>query len=106
MSQSYLKVAVVLTLKHGDQAPAGFVAILPKSGCCSDTLCRYDRRGKYRSQSYLKVAVVLTRLAFVERYGFSSQSYLKVAVVLTVHFLQQLRWGRVAILPKSGCCSD
>ena len=40
LSQSYLKVAVVLTGPGGDGKYGINVAILPKSGCCSDLVCK------------------------------------------------------------------
>ena len=59
------------------------------------------------SQSYLKVAVVLTYYAgYGKGQATQSQSYLKVAVVLTRKTQQQGATTFVAILPKSGCCSD
>ena len=63
--------------------------------------------GCSKSQSYLKVAVVLTLAqTFPSRAQHWSQSYLKVAVVLTCLANVNVNGVSVAILPKSGCCSD
>ena len=64
------------------------VAILPKSGCCSDPeLSEQSDCSCFLSQSYLKVAVVLTNKNVPLSIDSSlSQSYLKVAVVLTQIF--------------------